>query len=111
MSANRLDRLLRRLIAVCKCQVPGFSKYLSSFSSHERCQNLKLRDFLIKPVQRMCKYPLFLKEMLKYSDKAHPDFRYIKVAGDELSSLTGEIETSMTEVSSSRCAALCSRFS
>ncbi len=49
----------------CDATIPEFSKFLLSFSAHERCQNLKLRDFTIKPVQRMCKYPLFIKEMLK----------------------------------------------
>jgi hypothetical protein len=39
----------------CEATVPEFGKYLETFSANERCQNLKLRDFLIKPVQRMCK--------------------------------------------------------
>ena len=79
-------------------QVPEFTKFLAAAATNERCQNLKLRDFLIKPVQRMCKYPLFLKEMLKYADKVHPDFRYLNTASESISTLTQEIEDSMSEV-------------
>ena len=30
---------------------------------------LQLRDFLVKPIQRMCKYPLLLREVAKHAGK------------------------------------------
>lgn len=39
-----------------------------------RSNNLSLEDYLIKPVQRICKYPLLLKELLKYTPNSDPDF-------------------------------------
>eukprot|EP01112_Ceratiomyxa_fruticulosa_P000427 TRINITY_DN10386_c0_g1_i1.p1 TRINITY_DN10386_c0_g1~~TRINITY_DN10386_c0_g1_i1.p1 ORF type:complete len:520 (+),score=122.72 TRINITY_DN10386_c0_g1_i1:32-1561(+) len=36
--------------------------------------NLSVEDYLIKPVQRICKYPLLLKELLKYTPTNHPDY-------------------------------------
>ncbi|KAJ2454130.1 hypothetical protein EV183_001732 [Coemansia sp. RSA 2336] len=43
-----------------------FQQRMNAYSDNRR---LGVRDFLIKPVQRICKYPLFLKELLKYTDE------------------------------------------
>lgn len=34
------------------------------------CRNLDLASLLIKPIQRLCKYPLLLRELLKYTPEA-----------------------------------------
>lgn len=35
---------------------------------HEQCSRLKLSDMLVKPHQRLTKYPLLLKSVLKKTD-------------------------------------------
>eukprot|EP01102_Stenamoeba_stenopodia_P003104 TRINITY_DN1302_c0_g2_i2.p1 TRINITY_DN1302_c0_g2~~TRINITY_DN1302_c0_g2_i2.p1 ORF type:complete len:884 (+),score=250.98 TRINITY_DN1302_c0_g2_i2:365-3016(+) len=37
-------------------------------------KNLDLNAFLIKPTQRMCKYPLFLRELANTTRRTHPDY-------------------------------------
>ncbi|KAJ1647669.1 hypothetical protein LPJ64_000974 [Coemansia asiatica] len=47
----------------------GFLKEVQSqIALHSDCRRLGLRDFLIKPVQRICKYPLFIKDLIKNTD-------------------------------------------
>jgi hypothetical protein len=38
-----------------------------------QCRKLDLKSFLIKPVQRICQYPLLLQELLKHTPDAHQD--------------------------------------
>lgn len=38
-----------------------FRKFLDDCSRSPECRNLDLPGFLIKPVQRICKYPLLIK--------------------------------------------------
>ena len=48
-----------------------------------RCRGRRLPDFLIMPVQRLTKYPLFWKDLLKSVPQAHPDRASLEKA-DEL---------------------------
>ncbi|KAG5457160.1 MAG: Dbl homology domain-containing protein, partial [Olpidium bornovanus] len=41
--------------------------FLSATASMSCMRNLDLRAYLLLPVQRLCKYPLLLKEILKHT--------------------------------------------
>jgi len=41
---------------------------------------LHLEDFLIAPVQRLCKYPLLLRELKKFTPESHSDFKPVQEA-------------------------------
>jgi len=51
-----------------------FNDFLLQIKKQPVCKNLALPGLLIKPIQRVCKYPLLLRELLKYVDnpKTHP---------------------------------------
>eukprot|EP01103_Thecamoeba_quadrilineata_P010820 TRINITY_DN2441_c0_g1_i2.p1 TRINITY_DN2441_c0_g1~~TRINITY_DN2441_c0_g1_i2.p1 ORF type:complete len:532 (+),score=124.23 TRINITY_DN2441_c0_g1_i2:27-1598(+) len=54
-------------------------------------KSLDLGAFLIKPMQRICKYPLFLRDMIKNTRDDHPDFKHICRALDEIDALVKDI--------------------
>ena len=41
---------------------------------------MDLCSFLIKPVQRICKYPLLIREIQKFTDASHPDHAALEEA-------------------------------
>lgn len=45
---------------------------------------IPLEGFLLTPVQKICKYPLQLNELLKYTPVTHPDHEPIKGALDAM---------------------------
>lgn len=72
---------------------PGSSARLSSLTKDkryrcffEKCRlkqnmiRLSLDGFLLSPVQRICKYPLQLKELLKHTYQEHQDFEELQLA-------------------------------
>lgn len=45
-------------------------------------KGMDLQSFLVKPVQRLPKYVLLFKDLLKNTDEDHPDYKNIKYALD-----------------------------
>uniref|UniRef100_A0A8C9XEM8 non-specific serine/threonine protein kinase n=1 Tax=Sander lucioperca TaxID=283035 RepID=A0A8C9XEM8_SANLU len=80
----------RRLhMYVVYCQNKPKSEYIVAeydtyFDQDTQCR-LTLSDFLIKPIQRITKYQLLLKDFLKYSSKAGIDCEQIEKAVDLMS--------------------------
>eukprot|EP01113_Clastostelium_recurvatum_P049650 TRINITY_DN9237_c0_g1_i1.p1 TRINITY_DN9237_c0_g1~~TRINITY_DN9237_c0_g1_i1.p1 ORF type:complete len:701 (+),score=118.47 TRINITY_DN9237_c0_g1_i1:110-2212(+) len=48
-------------------------RILKRSKENPRAGSLGLEDFLIKPVQRICKYPLLFQGLLRYTPETHPD--------------------------------------
>jgi len=55
-----------------------FSAFVREVQSKPECQGVDLLGFLIKPVQRVCKYPLLFKELLKNTPPLHVDYPNIE---------------------------------
>eukprot|EP01095_Lingulamoeba_sp_RSL-Kostka_P017771 TRINITY_DN9454_c0_g1_i1.p1 TRINITY_DN9454_c0_g1~~TRINITY_DN9454_c0_g1_i1.p1 ORF type:complete len:392 (-),score=100.20 TRINITY_DN9454_c0_g1_i1:256-1431(-) len=65
------------------CTISQFEAFLMEKSDIvivEGSHNLDLKHFLIKPVQRMCKYPLFIRELVKYTPSNHVDYQDLCLA-------------------------------
>lgn len=63
---------------------------------------LGIEDYLIKPVQRIMKYQLLLKDFVKYTAKAGLDTTELKVGGSGISFVQGNsFDSLVTNESSS----------
>ena len=47
---------------------PEFTTFLKKSYKNSICRKQDLHSFLIMPLQRLCRYPLFCKELLKFTD-------------------------------------------
>lgn len=66
---------------------PAFQRYLKVCHTDRRCRGLPLPSFLIKPVQRICKYPLLLRELLKHTSPTHADHATLQPALERIQEL------------------------
>ncbi|NXW54325.1 PKHG5 protein, partial [Eurystomus gularis] len=69
-----------------------FRAYVTWAEKHEQCSRLKLSDMLVKPHQRLTKYPLLLKSVLKKTDDPH--------ARDAITTMIGSVERFINDVNS-----------
>jgi len=67
------------------------STVIERISSLPRCKNQPLQSWLIRPLQRVTKYPLLLRELLKHSDESHPDYQNLLATSDALNTLLDEL--------------------
>uniref|UniRef100_A0A5S6QTI7 DH domain-containing protein n=1 Tax=Trichuris muris TaxID=70415 RepID=A0A5S6QTI7_TRIMR len=70
---------------------PAFAKYLER-CSREHMNKLSLDALLIMPVQRIPRYELLLKELLKHTSVEHPDHALLIMAGKVLHDLASKID-------------------
>ena len=56
----------------------------------EKLRSEKIDGFLIKPLQRITRFPLLLRELQKYTPDTHYDASYLKEASDFLGEVVGK---------------------
>lgn len=60
---------------------------LQKSRDHPDVKGADLMNFLILPVQRLPRYVLLLRDLLKYTPEAHVDFEPLSKAVDKMSSV------------------------
>ncbi|KRX79557.1 Uncharacterized protein T06_16126 [Trichinella sp. T6] len=70
---------------------PAFAKYLER-CSREHQNKLNLDALLIMPVQRIPRYELLIKELVKHTSVEHPDHALLLRAGKEIHELASKID-------------------
>lgn len=59
---------------------------------------LELQSFLIKPVQRLCKYPLLLKELIKYTESSSSNYNELNLALESSKKIANDINENQRRV-------------
>eukprot|EP01103_Thecamoeba_quadrilineata_P019369 TRINITY_DN7811_c0_g1_i1.p1 TRINITY_DN7811_c0_g1~~TRINITY_DN7811_c0_g1_i1.p1 ORF type:complete len:1075 (+),score=239.15 TRINITY_DN7811_c0_g1_i1:45-3269(+) len=73
-----------------------FDSFLKDQQENLLCRGLPLNGFLIKPVQRVTKYPLLLKQLRNYTESFHPDFENIEQAITRCETILSDINAYQT---------------
>eukprot|EP01103_Thecamoeba_quadrilineata_P013698 TRINITY_DN3880_c0_g1_i1.p1 TRINITY_DN3880_c0_g1~~TRINITY_DN3880_c0_g1_i1.p1 ORF type:complete len:640 (-),score=125.84 TRINITY_DN3880_c0_g1_i1:16-1908(-) len=82
----------RQTIKECIQSNHHFAEFLKECESDPRSRNQTLLSFLIKPIQRVCKYPLFLRELLKNTSQESQDYDILTKALQKIQTLCDYIE-------------------
>jgi len=70
------------LLAEMSHKSDDFAGFLQYCKTRPESRGQDLASFLIKPVQRICKYPLLLRELIKNTPESHPDHQELLRARD-----------------------------
>lgn len=75
----------------------SFSQFLETIEHTSRLNKTDLFSFLIKPIQRLPKYVLLFKDLLKNTEPSHPDFYNIEIALKKFQELNTKNNENMEE--------------
>ncbi|KAL1436160.1 hypothetical protein MTO96_010898 [Rhipicephalus appendiculatus] len=97
-------------VRFCSCQVrsmafiqqrsendPRFKSFTREFCKNPRTRGMPFTSFLLKPMQRMTKYPLMIKKIREYTDASHPDRGYLDEALEKAEQLCSQINEAVKE--------------
>ena len=63
------------LMRLEKCNnIKSFNKFQLQCQAMPECRQLPLSSYLLKPVQRICKYPLLIREIIRHTPPTHKDY-------------------------------------
>ncbi|XP_026563436.1 intersectin-2 isoform X1 [Pseudonaja textilis] len=101
---------MQAYIRFCSCQLngaallqqktdeePEFKEFLKKLASDPRCKGMPLSSFLLKPMQRITRYPLLIKSILENTPETHPDHNNLKQALERAEELCSQVNEGVRE--------------
>jgi len=89
---------IRNLVEAYKNEKEEFGAFLQKAFRRKECRKLDMESFLILPLQRLCKYPLLLKEVLKFTPESHPDHQAMTEAYDKIKKIVDIVNERVRKV-------------
>uniref|UniRef100_A0A8C5GU58 Intersectin-2-like n=1 Tax=Gouania willdenowi TaxID=441366 RepID=A0A8C5GU58_GOUWI len=97
-------------IRFCSCQIngatllqtrtdnePDFKNFLKKIATDYRCKGMPLSSFLLKPMQRITRYPLHIKSILESTAEGHADRGPLKQALERAEELCQQVNEGVRE--------------
>lgn len=97
-------------IRFCSCQIngaellqirtnnePDFKTFLKKIATDYRCKGMPLSSFLLKPMQRITRYPLHIKNILECTAEGHADRESLKQALERAEELCQQVNEGVRE--------------
>uniref|UniRef100_A0A8C4GV62 Intersectin-1 n=1 Tax=Dicentrarchus labrax TaxID=13489 RepID=A0A8C4GV62_DICLA len=97
-------------IRFCSCQLngatliqqktddnPEIKDFLKRLAMDPRCKGMPLSSFLLKPMQRVTRYPLIIKNIIENTPESHPDHSHLKAALEKAEELCSQVNEGVRE--------------
>ncbi|XP_047244036.1 intersectin-2a isoform X3 [Girardinichthys multiradiatus] len=97
-------------ICFCSCQLnaaallqtkthnqPEFKDFLKKVATNYRCKGMPLSSFLLKPMQRLTRYPLLIKNILEHTPDGHEDRKPLREALERAEELCSQVNEAVRE--------------
>ncbi|KAM9321028.1 intersectin-1 [Gastrophryne carolinensis] len=78
-------------------EVPEFKDFVKRLAMDPRCKGMPLSSFLLKPMQRVTRYPLIIKNILENTPENHPDHSHLKQALEKAEELCSQVNEGVRE--------------
>ncbi|XP_048860845.1 intersectin-2-like [Brienomyrus brachyistius] len=101
---------MQAYIRFCSCQLngaallqqktdkePEFKDFLKKIATDHRCKGMPLSSFLLKPMQRITRYPLIIKNILENTPENHLDHGHLREALDRAEELCLQVNEGVRE--------------
>ena len=88
-----------KTLSGCRQSSPQLNAFLATQMQTPSCHGLTLESFLIKPIQRLMKYPLFFKDLLKEVPPSHPSCASLAKAAHLVSEVSQSVDARLSDPS------------
>ena len=88
-----------KTLSSCRQSSQQLNKFLAEQVQLDACHGLTLESFLIKPIQRLMKYPLFFKDLLKKVPPSHPSYASLAKAANLVSEVSQSVDARLSDPS------------
>ncbi|XP_042724464.1 intersectin-1 isoform X3 [Lagopus leucura] len=78
-------------------EVPEFKEFVKRLAMDPRCKGMPLSSFLLKPMQRVTRYPLIIKNIIENTPESHPDHSHLKHALEKAEELCSQVNEGVRE--------------